>query len=342
MIGNGFDLAHNLPTSYIDFMNFLEWCHYAENGNDTPAEKSFNKLDIKLRDYINNNFRNEEIITPHIKKLIKNSNEWYEYFDRVFNEGKDVGGNWVDFESLIAAVVKKIECQPDEQFGGIIDDAMRKEILYKVVFYGLVDNDYKIIRPLINEMRCELDEFIKCLDEYIVLVEKMPIDGQLSCIKDIVFDNVISFNYSNTYEAHYNAPKNKVIYIHGKAGEDEKKDISNLVVGCEETLSKDNQDSDIRCGYFKKYFQREIKNTGRGYRVCDQMKGGPDNFLYILGHSLDVNDGDIIKYLIENHKYVTIYYYNIDDFIKKVQNLVKILTKEGYEEQKGKINYKHM
>jgi hypothetical protein len=27
VIGNGFDLAHGLPTRYDDFMNFLEYCH---------------------------------------------------------------------------------------------------------------------------------------------------------------------------------------------------------------------------------------------------------------------------------------------------------------------------
>lgn len=255
---------------------------------------------------------------------------------------KKVGENWVDFESLIADVVKKLECQRDEKFYTAIDDEKRKDILYKIVFFGTAENDYRIVRPLINELRSELDDFIKCLDEYIVLVEKLPIKEKIEYIEDIDFDYVISFNYSNTYEKNYKKPKHPVIYIHGKAGEEEKISTSNLVVGCEETLSREKQDVDIRCGYFKKYIQREIKNAGRGYRVCEELQDGQFSQLIILGHSLDVNDGDIIKYLIENHQYVTIYYYNIDDFIIKVQNLVKILTKEGYEKQKWKINYKPM
>lgn len=90
MIGNGFDLAHNLPTKYVDFMNFLEWCYLTENGYDKYIEVAFQKLDAKLRNYIENNFRNEDIIISNIKNLVNNqeNNKWYEYFTKILNEGE--------------------------------------------------------------------------------------------------------------------------------------------------------------------------------------------------------------------------------------------------------------
>lgn len=346
MIGNGFDLAHDLPTKYIHFMNFLEWCYFTENGDRVAADILLDNFNKKLKKYIEDNVNNEAIILPHTKRMVMNikGNKWYEFFFRVMKEGMRIGDNWVDFESLIAIVINELENEPDEKFPAEIDDSMRKDILYKWVFHGCAEHDYRIVRPLIQELRKELDDFIQCLDEYITIVEKLPVKDleKIKCIKNINFDYVISFNYSNIFEKHYEKPKHPVIYIHGKAGGQEQESISNLVVGCEETLPKEKCDIDIRCGYFKKYLQREIKNTARGYRVCESLRNRENSFLYIIGHSLDVNDGDIIKYLIENHEHITVFYYDIDDCISKTQNLVKILTKEGYEKQKWKINYKQL
>lgn len=346
MIGNGFDLAHKLPTKYRHFMDFLNWCYFTNYEDTFEADNLLNGFNIKLKDYIKSNVNNEDIILSHTKEMVMNfgNNKWYEFFYKIMNEGKCIGEDWVDFESLIAAVIRNLEKEPDDQFSAMIDDNMRKDMLYNLVFHEHAEYDYKIIRPLILELRKELDDFIKCLDEYITIIDKLAIDDsdKLNCIKNIDFDYVISFNYSNVFEEHYKRASHPIIYIHGKAGEAEQEDISNLVLGCEETLPKEKSDIDMRCGYFKKYIQREVKNTARGYRVCESSKAGEDGFLYIIGHSLDVNDGDIIKYLIEHHKYVNIFYYDIDDCIKKNQNLVRILTKEGYEKLKWKINYKKL
>lgn len=55
----------------------------------------------------------------------------------------------------------------------------------------------------------------------------------------------------------------------------------------------------------------------------------PKNNVYIIGHSLDITDGDILKALINmpNTK-TTIFYHTKEAFGKQISNLVKILGED--------------
>lgn len=51
--------------------------------------------------------------------------------------------------------------------------------------------------------------------------------------------------------------------------------------------------------------------------------------LYILGHSLDITDKDILRDMIlNNNVYTTIFYFNKDDFGAKIANLVKVIRQD--------------
>lgn len=105
IIGNGFDLAHNLPTKYTDFLEFII----------IISDILFNKKDVvdysklpKLKEIIEcdrGNVRNNLYSCySEWEELIKD-NFWIEYFmnsDTLLNE------NWIDFESEIREVVKKV------------------------------------------------------------------------------------------------------------------------------------------------------------------------------------------------------------------------------------------
>ena len=67
VIGNGFDLAHGLPTSYKDFLEFTDnYMSYAKSINDN--------------------------LLSELKTLVSN-NCWLEYFKRTY-----IGNGWIDFE----------------------------------------------------------------------------------------------------------------------------------------------------------------------------------------------------------------------------------------------------
>lgn len=90
---------------------------------------------------------------------------------------------------------------------------------------------------------------------------------------------------------------------------------------------------------FKKFYQRIYKKTGCIYtdwvkNICEEqsvMRKArlPKNNVYIIGHSLDITDGDILKALINmpNTK-TTIFYHTKEAFGKQISNLVKILGED--------------
>lgn len=95
LIGNGFDLAHHLPTSYNDFLNFLGRI-FSNSKNPPPLRLT------ELENSINAT-ENLEII-KNIKKLY-NTNIWYIHFLRQ----KNISSNWCDFESEIEYVTNNLQ-----------------------------------------------------------------------------------------------------------------------------------------------------------------------------------------------------------------------------------------
>lgn len=61
LIGNGFDLAHHLPTTYNDFLTFLDALRTL-SSSDLPS-----KLNKKIKELIQNNQNKENI--EKIKKI---------------------------------------------------------------------------------------------------------------------------------------------------------------------------------------------------------------------------------------------------------------------------------
>ncbi|EHL19799.1 hypothetical protein HMPREF9628_01315 [Peptoanaerobacter stomatis] len=130
VIGNGFDLAHGLPTKYGDFLDFIAILGFKsiQNGitNFTLCEReklvSNDESNTKKMEIIINQLNNIDIVKEPIKcilgfkeKAIENhdrsntisyNNFWIEYFLKRRNK---IGENWIDFEQEIADVLKKLE-----------------------------------------------------------------------------------------------------------------------------------------------------------------------------------------------------------------------------------------
>ena len=134
-------------------------------------------------------------------------------------------------------------------------------------------------------------------------------------------DFVLTFNYTNTYEKLYNANTN-IIHIHG--------DLNNeIVLG----INSDENDiegvNDSRFIKYKKYYQRITKHTFLNlgkliYRI--KTTHVEENGLFVIGHSLDISDGDIITVLFELFDIIVIYYLDDDALDKYVRNLKLIFS----------------
>ena len=116
LIGNGFDLAHGLPTKYTDFLEFVKMIKIIKEKNifndgfaisDAECNVDNGKLHQDIRLTILNK-ANDNKLEGDSKELIDciNHNIWIEYFLQCDSFLKE---NWIDFESEISRIIKIID-----------------------------------------------------------------------------------------------------------------------------------------------------------------------------------------------------------------------------------------
>lgn len=362
IIGNGFDLAHNLKTSYTDFLDFL---NVVLELYDNQENSSYSIDDTKPK--YKQTFEycyfilNDSYTKKYIFNLVSN-NCWVNYFTKL-----DISKNgWVDFESEISNVLQKIE----ELYLSCINienpDTNKINELNRYLYdtFHLYEKQYQkhpikdILRnhtsliscfnSIIDILLSDLNKMTHCLEIYLerIINNKQP-DIRLPDIKNITFDKILSFNYTNTFERIYGRNKEcEYDYIHGKAKcvfchipiLQENIEECNLILGIDEYLKNERRNSDNIFIQFKKFFQRIYKKTGNNYAkwisgVQDVIDVGTMHYnsmeLHILGHSLSSTDGDILsKFILRQNTTTTIYYHNNKDLNNKIINLIKIIGQE--------------
>lgn len=126
VIGNGFDLAHELPTEYMDFLAFCKMIKAVYNRTeDETKEVIWDNLGIKLKKQKNitrlkqkflelycvgtvgENDSSIKIDEPYdeLYCMVKD-NVWIEYFLKNPLYQKE---NWIDFESEISRAIQAID-----------------------------------------------------------------------------------------------------------------------------------------------------------------------------------------------------------------------------------------
>lgn len=370
LIGNGFDLAHNLNTKYDDFLYLMKnWVSFnamyqsVRKGHDVNEKEEFYKYLKNARDMDDGNMQ-------LLSKIIE-SNSWIKYYRRCEAE---IDG-WIDFEREIYPVIDlfgKVIRQTDYEKGDITFDKNTEIRINKEKFntneldiadlwmeyfkvlgpfltvksqYGSVQ--YGILKKKIfKSLRESFDEFINAFEiylyEFVYREKNVPILDQIRRINP---KYVVSFNYTLT-EKLYGIKEENVHHIHGMMRENLFVGKNNMVLGVNE---QENQDMDFI--YFVKYFQRIQKASGVNYkhfvRSYTQMNNTgrmvkEEYRLHIYGHSLDETDEDILKYMIGRigeqgqlilyPKQVIIYYYDESDYEQKVINLIKLYGRPIVEE----------
>lgn len=111
LIGNGFDLAHHLPTKYPDFLEFvkvikqiLKIC----NGEDI-GDIDWGNINVQVKELIKpnmGNVRNNLFSQSEMWNDLIGNNVWIEYFLQCDSFLKE---NWIDFESEISRIIKIID-----------------------------------------------------------------------------------------------------------------------------------------------------------------------------------------------------------------------------------------
>ena len=360
IIGNGFDLAHGLKTTYRDFLEFannyiseeyplikLKWTRIENNGHswidEIEGKISFIKSTIDLHNQNNAKFKEIEYLV--------NGNVWIDYFNK-----KNIDQGWIDFENEISNVVKRFDrirknfIQDEENDGNDYQLSDSQKMLIADILsvhkehltFDLMHCGFEIFDRLKDILLFDLNRLTRCLEIYLSeFLEGKP--EPLSIIDKLDIQKVLSFNYTDTYRRLYDKNESessiKYDYIHGKAKPESTIDECNMIIGIEEYLNDYEMDKDNAFIEFKKFYQRIYKRTGCDYVSWLQaikVSASGQHEAYIFGHYLDPTDGDVLRDIIMNTKIKTkIFYHNKEALGKQITNLVKVIG------EKNLISYVH-
>lgn len=358
VLGNGFDLAHGLPTRYTDF---LKYCRDYD-GEHSPIS-------------------NDQQIATEFAEYIK-ENIWLSYFLKTtpnLNEDK----TWIDFEIEILKVIQGICPGEWREARNQLDILQtRKTLTYDEFETGqycifrnylsfsdektedtvVIGNGLK--PPIINVegLYSQLREFTRAFEIYCcqIVNEKCGIRKRCKLNESLLlFSNVenskqetyvVSFNYTRTFNKYYDYAEREstthytYIYPHGEACADVTFEsaydglvTSGLVLG---TRSFDRKGYDkeyeipVEFNVFQKHNQQHRYSTLTDFqhllmelrKSSGSEKPEPVN-IFVIGHSLDISDHAKLKHLFTENKdaRITVFYHDEASFQRYINNITDIL-----------------
>ncbi len=202
ILGNGFDLAHGLQTSYKDFIYFI-YNKYVNNITKNNFEKDFSKIVHS----IDINMTEVEYIEDKNNMGIINPSYAVKWFIALFNYIDD---NKEEYWSKLEEALGLIE------YFQIIDQYDVFDTEENLSFLNAYYDSLTYKWP-------DVAKFIKgCLKEWIESLSKVKCEFEKFSKDIMVGENLfVTFNYTLTLEENYNIDSMKIIHIHGKKGDSE-------------------------------------------------------------------------------------------------------------------------
>ena len=330
MLGNGFDLYHGLLSHYNDFMTIGEHLikkHttiyydkldeisiYSELYNLTQESENIKKKLLIYEQAYKKAKINKDDYADFLTKLV--SNYWFKYFLGCKNRY-----GWVALETQTAEVLRKFR-QGDSSGLDIFVEAIKEKGDYSDAALKYTKKYLFSGGKYDNLIFSEYCQFIELLKLYLTIF----VDNILPYIANIYepcndhfrdADYVLTFNYTDTYIRLYNY-KAKPIHIHGKLNNE-------IVLGVNSNEYDNVANTDCRFIQYKKYYQRITKHTLDDLKnLINRAKVDPaieQKELFIIGHSLDVSDEDVITVLFDLFDNIAVYFHDDEALDRHVKNL---------------------
>ncbi|MEO5910918.1 MAG: AbiH family protein, partial [Pelobium sp.] len=322
LIGNGFDLAHNLKTSYKDFILwYLINCFCSTNNNKGFEDEFFaitkhrdqicEEKNISVKSLVEKYFR-ENIIQLIDDKILS-------YEDLSFNNPfkvslkspffkniltKCINANWVDIENEFYTQLKIIlHKHQSHRKNELIDlNNSLKFIISQLEIY-LQEIKVTHIHPDYSEI---FDSKVEDMD-FVKKIGSRELELKNSLI--------LNFNYTNTIENYFKSndylinPKYiKVNYIHGKIGDKK----NPLIFGFGDELDEDYKKMELEktkgfFNYIKSFWYFQTSNYHNLIRFIESE----DFQVFILGHSCGLSDRTMLNMIFEhkNCQSIKIFYH---------------------------------
>lgn len=285
LVGNGFDLAHGLKTSY---KNFLDW-YMCDAFGIFYKEKSYKDSLLEIKSEYSNQFSIFET-TPNtiaevINLLSSNKNQSIDYHSNLLNKliTSFEANNWIDIERYYFKMLKAYFSNPN------------------------INNKQEVV----NKLNKDFDFLISKLADYIDIVNESLTDivqlkiGNSNYNAFKVFKRsdrnqvkFLNFNYTETLSAKGYADEENIIHIHGRASDIENNPIIFGYGDESDPIYQQIEDSGENAylehiksfGYFR---------TGNYHKLLSYIDSAPYT-AYIIGHSCGLSDRVLLNEIFEH------------------------------------------
>ena len=337
IIGNGFDLAHGLPTSYRDFIDDF-WRNIIKYYDSYLVKKMvyFNLDDIDFRDYYCSDLKN---YNDFIHKMKENDFESKLKFDeknlKVFDNNNKLlfqiennffkeiclknSEKWVDIENEYYKQLKTFLKSPSLN---------HNEINKRIV---ALNNDFEEVKSVFESYLFDLFESkydwfgIKQNELEDIFREKFYLSSSGNN-KDFKQTLLLSFNYTKTVEDYNNYINENIScnYIHGRVNKSE----SSIIFGFGDEMDEDyklieNINDNEFLKNFKSFQYLQNSNYSNLLSYIDSEKFQ----VLIMGHSCGLSDRILLNTIFEheNCNSIKVFYHErsdgSDNYTDIVQNI---------------------
>ena len=336
IIGNGFDLAHGLKTSYNDFIlwylkeafRIKYETRYYDDELITLDFKGFPKIDFSI---ITNLKELLSVLEKQTFNIIYKSN----FLGNIIKNVKDY--NWVDIEyeyyqSLIRIyeMLHKSEGAKKEYYSNqvlLLNNTLTsiKEIL--VEYLISIKTEEHNENPVISTHIKKLLDSVKIKDKKMV----SPYTPQI-CFLNFNYTSTIEkyLNKYSTSEYHY-----RIINIHGNL-----KDKNSIIFGYGDMMDSnyenlENTNNKEFLKHVRHFYYLQRQNYHNLIKFIEIARENDKKYeVYIMGHSCGVSDRVLLSRIFNPStcKKIQIFYHQIseneNDFFEKTQNISRHLSKE--------------
>jgi hypothetical protein len=343
LIGNGFDLAHGLKTSYMDFIDWYLKKIAESIENNQYYEDNIVKVVFEEKNHLNGGFyqdlpkpifpKGQLSNTP--KSLFDNlkAKKYKPLFKSRFIEELFLQineSNWVDIEYLYFSWIKRIfVAQSDKK----IKDRFDQMLLDLNTSYAEIIN--------------QLEKYLCTIDVNIEATTNSDIHSHFAKIKEPSNTHrgentlIINFNYTKTVNKYFDENDNvQFIQIHGALN-----DVVNpIIFGYGDEADKYYDDIEkLNDNEYLKFMKSFGYAKTTNYQDIIRFLNSSSYEVHIMGHSCGLSDRLLLKRIFEHeccHK-INIYYYepnqNQSDYINKYMDISRHFSIDKKEIMRERI-----
>jgi hypothetical protein len=315
LIGNGFDLAHGLKTSYKHFLEWFKRNKIVNNPNDYFEYVQLSKTDpyfgtdkplaSSFFKYHYGNFNNLDNFISHDgeSKFVYKA----KFFETLIQ--KTTLQNWVDIEEEYYIALNQCLSKKNEGEVGKLNNALL--VIQKALEEYLILQTKNSISPL------------PMISQKINSIIEPPSEGETL---------FLNFNYTNTEKLYIqsNYPNNtnqiRIIHIHGEL---EKTD-NPIIFGYGDELDDkykliENENKNVYLENIKSIKYLETDN----YRLLRAFIEDDHYEIFVMGHSCGISDRTLLNTLFEhkNCSYIGVSYHKKEDGTDNFSDVIRNISR---------------